>query len=90
LSDDEWPAGLWICGPFYLKGTHLLLAKNRENIKKHGVSFEEAKTVFLNFPLEVFHDPEHSMNEERYIAVGFSERGRLTSAISSFFYSTIR
>ncbi|NQW43826.1 MAG: BrnT family toxin [Deltaproteobacteria bacterium] len=51
--------------------------KNQENIKKHGVSFEEAKTVFLNFPLEVFHDPEHSKDEERYIAVGFSERGRV-------------
>lgn len=51
--------------------------KNQENIKKHGVSFEEAKTVFLNFPLEVFHDPENSKDEERYIAVGFSERGRV-------------
>ena len=26
--------------------------KNRENIKKHGVSFDEAKSIFLNFPLE--------------------------------------
>lgn len=50
--------------------------KNRENIRKHKVSFEEAKTVFLNFPLEVFHDPDHSLEEERYVAVGFSNRGR--------------
>ena len=51
-------------------------SKSRENIRKHKVSFEEAKTVFLNFPLEVFHDPDHSLTEERYVAVGFSDRGR--------------
>ena len=51
--------------------------KNKENIRKHKVSFEEAKTIFLNFPLEVFHDPEHSDQEDRYIAVGFSTRGRV-------------
>jgi len=50
--------------------------KNRENIRKHKVSFDEAKTVFLNFPLEVFHDPDHSLEEDRYVAVGFSNRGR--------------
>lgn len=50
--------------------------KNRENIRKHGVSFEEAATVFGGFPLEIYHDPEHSLAEARYIAVGFSERGR--------------
>lgn len=51
--------------------------KDHENQKKHGVSFEEAATVFHNFPLEVFHDPEHSELEDRYIAVGFSDRGRI-------------
>ena len=51
--------------------------KNKENIKKHGVSFEEAQTIFLNFPLEVFHDPEHSDSEDRYIAVGFSGKGHV-------------
>lgn len=51
--------------------------KNKENIKKHGVSFTEAKTIFLNFPLEIFHDPENSRNDERYIAVGFSHKARV-------------
>lgn len=55
--------------------------KNKENIKKHGVSFEEAQTIFLNFPLEVFHDPEHSVDEDRYIAVGFSDRGRVLMVV---------
>ena len=50
--------------------------KNRENIKKHGVSFEEAQTIFFQFPLEVFYDPDHSVTEDRYIAVGFSKKGR--------------
>ena len=31
--------------------------KNEENIKKHGISFEEAKTVFKNFPLEILAQP---------------------------------
>ena len=51
--------------------------KNKENIKKHGIAFEEAKTIFLNFPLEIFHDPEHSEDEDRYIAVGFSNKDRV-------------
>ena len=50
--------------------------KEKENIKKHGVDFKEAQTVFFNFPLEVFFDPEHSDQEDRYIAVGFSQKGR--------------
>jgi uncharacterized DUF497 family protein len=51
--------------------------KNRENIQKHGVSFEEATTIFDNFPLEVFYDPDHSRSEDRYIAVGLSTLGRI-------------
>ena len=51
--------------------------KDRENQKKHHVSFTEASSIFHNLPLEVFHDPDHSEEEERYIAAGFSERGRV-------------
>ena len=47
------------------------------NLSKHGVSFEEAKTVFED-PLYVdFYDPDHSEDEERYLIVGESNRGRL-------------
>ncbi len=47
------------------------------NLSKHGVSFEEAKTVFDD-PLYVdFYDPDHSDYEERYLIVGESNRGRL-------------
>lgn len=51
--------------------------KNRENLRNHGVDFEEAATVFGNFPLEIFFDPDHSENEDRYIAVGFSDKQRI-------------
>ena len=52
-------------------------AKNSDNKKKHGVSFEEASTIFSSFPLEVFFDPDSSTDEDRYIAVGFSQKHRL-------------
>lgn len=52
--------------------------KNETNKKKHGVSFEEASEVFFNFPLEIFFDPDSSPGdyEDRYIAFGFSNKGR--------------
>ncbi|NCR71452.1 MAG: BrnT family toxin [Microcystis aeruginosa LG13-12] len=51
--------------------------KAERNLSKHEVSFEEAKTVFDD-PLYVdFYDPEHSEDEDRYLLVGQSNRGRL-------------
>lgn len=51
--------------------------KARKNLAKHGVSFDEAKTVFDD-PLYVdFFDPDHSADEERYIIVGQSRQDRL-------------
>ncbi|MGZ8163211.1 MAG: BrnT family toxin, partial [Methylobacter sp.] len=47
------------------------------NLAKHGVSFEEAKTVFDD-PLYVdFYDPDHSLGENRFILLGESAQGRL-------------
>ena len=51
--------------------------KNKENIKKHDISFEEAVTIFQNFPLEIFYDTDHSESEDRYIAIGFSNEGHV-------------
>lgn len=51
--------------------------KNKQNILKHGISFEEAKTVFYNQRAIVFDDPEHSKKEDRLLIVGFSTNGRL-------------
>jgi uncharacterized DUF497 family protein len=51
--------------------------KSRGNLQKHGVSFEEAKTVF-NDPLAMtIGDPDHSSREDRYIDMGMSSQGRI-------------
>ncbi len=51
--------------------------KAAQNLEKHGVSFDEAATVFAD-PLYIdFFDPEHSDDEHRYIRVGGSERRRV-------------
>lgn len=51
--------------------------KANRNLAKHGISFDEAKTVFSD-PLYVdFYDPDHSEDEPRYLMVGASNQGRL-------------
>lgn len=51
--------------------------KAKLNLEKHGVSFQEASTVF-NDPLSVtFSDPDHSIGENRYIIIGRSQFGQL-------------
>lgn len=47
-------------------------AKARQNIKKHGVSFEEAQTAFLDERARVIDDPDHSVDEDRFILLGLS------------------
>lgn len=47
-------------------------AKGRENIRKHGISFEEAQTVFLDENAVRFFDPDHSEDEDRFIMLGMS------------------
>ena len=52
-------------------------AKAESNLHKHNVTFGEAATVFNN-PLAVtFFDPDHSDNEERYLTIGESAKGRV-------------
>ena len=51
--------------------------KAKRNLKKHGVSFEEAVTVFYDPLSATFDDPDHSTGEYRYITVGLSSRDRL-------------
>jgi len=52
-------------------------AKNRENIKKHGVSFQEGQTVFIDENAMRFFDPDHSQDEDRFIMLGMSFRLRV-------------
>ena len=51
--------------------------KAAENIEKHGVSFEEAATVFRDRLSATGRDPDHSAGEERFIIFGFSSSHRL-------------
>lgn len=46
--------------------------KDKANIKKHGVSFDEARTVFYDEYAIQFHDPEHSESEDRFLLLGTS------------------
>jgi uncharacterized DUF497 family protein len=46
--------------------------RNRKNKRKHGVSFEEAQTVFLDENAIRFFDPDHSEEEDRFIMLGIS------------------
>jgi len=47
--------------------------KNRDNIKKHNVSFEEAETVFYDPHGKLIDDPDHSDDEDRFILLGLSK-----------------
>lgn len=46
--------------------------KSRTNRRKHGVSFEEAQTAFLDEHARVYFDPDHSADEDRFILLGLS------------------
>jgi uncharacterized DUF497 family protein len=52
-------------------------AKALVNERKHGVTFEEAATVFLDPWTETYEDPDHSVGEWRELTLGYSVRGRL-------------
>lgn len=51
--------------------------KAAANFKKHGVSFDEARTVFFDERAKLIDDPEHSENEERFILLGLSSSLRV-------------
>ncbi len=51
-------------------------AKNLSNQKKHGISFEEAQTVFVDENALLIHDPDHSGAEDRFVLLGLSAKLR--------------
>lgn len=51
--------------------------KNRTNQQKHGISFDEARTVFYDDEALVRDDPEHSEEEERFVILGLSNKANL-------------
>jgi uncharacterized protein len=51
--------------------------KARSNIRKHGVTFIEAASVFADPLARIFDDPDHSAEESREIIIGHSATGKL-------------
>ena len=51
--------------------------KNETNIKKHGISFEEATSVFQDEESLIISDENHSHEEDRFILIGFSFKANL-------------
>ena len=56
-------------------------AKAESNLSKHGVSFDEASTVFDDF-MQMHHDDDiHSIGEQRFICIGMSDQSRLLMVV---------
>lgn len=53
------------------------IAKDRANQLKHGISFEEAKSVFFDEYAVQFYDGEHASQEDRFIMLGMSNQSRV-------------
>jgi len=58
--------------------------KAQNNLKKHGVSFDEAATIFNDPKIATISDPDHSEDEERYVSIGKSVIMRLLSVIHTY------
>jgi hypothetical protein len=65
-------------------------AKAEANVKKHGVSFEEAASVFLDASALTFWDPDHSEVEDREITIGRSAQGRVLFVAHAARYGRVR
>ena len=52
-------------------------AKAARNLKKHGISFDDACSVFLDTLSATGADPDHSLGEDRWLTFGLSSFGRL-------------
>lgn len=65
-------------------------AKAATNLSKHGVSFEDASTVFRNPLAKVLPDPTHSEQEQRSLIVGHSAGGRLLLVVFTEMEERIR
>lgn len=64
-------------------------AKAASNLTKHGVSFEEAKTVLLD-PQSLVREDEDAQDEQRWVMVGMSAAGRLLVVVHTMRGETVR
>ena len=51
--------------------------KAHANLRKHGIAFSEARTVFQGVNAQIMYDPDHSDDEHRQIIIGYSNKNRL-------------
>lgn len=58
--------------------------KNQVNQQKHGISFEEAESVFFDDYAVQFWDEEHSQDEERFLLLGLSYKMRILLVVHCF------
>jgi len=58
--------------------------KNRRNRTKHGVWFEEAQSVFGDTHARLFYDPEHSVEEDRFLLLGVSSAARILVVVHCY------
>ena len=58
--------------------------KATANRRKHGISFEEAETVFSDEQARLLGDPDHSENEDRFILLGLSAELRVLVVVHSY------
>ena len=59
-------------------------AKAAENQRKHGVSFEEARSVFYDENARFQHDPDHSDKEDRFLLLGMSYSFRILLVVHCY------
>jgi len=64
--------------------------KARANERKHGVSFDEASTVFGDPLGKIVDDPRHSVGEKRFVLLGHSERRQLLAVMFTDLGQAIR
>ena len=51
--------------------------KSADNHKKHGITFEEAKSIFYDPNARLIYDPDHSAKEDRFVMLGMSNKLRV-------------
>ena len=59
-------------------------AKASANLRKHGVAFEEAETVFSDDLALLIDDPDHSDEEDRFVLLGFSGAPRILAVVHAY------
>jgi len=73
-----------------LEGFNWDEANLNKNWVKHNVNYQEAEEVFKNKPLKIFHDEQHSQDEDRFAAFGRTNEERLLTVVFTIRNNKIR